>query len=222
MTVVFLDRDGVINENRPDHVKSWAEFRFLPGAREAIARLTRSRVRVFVMTNQAIINRQLVPVSVLEDMHHRMLREIEAQGGRIEEVAYCPHRPDECCACRKPQPGLILNLAAKHRVDLRDAVVIGDGLTDMKAGEAARCRTILVMTGRGKDQLGLIGDAEQKFMVAADLPAAVDLVLSGGSERLELSSVVPAFGVGQAATRTPALASLARFSLAPEYVGKSS
>lgn len=222
MTVVFLDRDGVINENRPDHVKSWAEFQFLPGARESVARLTRARVRVFVMTNQAIINRRLVPVSVLEDIHRRMLREIEAQGGRIEEIAYCPHRPDECCACRKPEPGLILNLAAKHRVDLRDAVVIGDGLTDMEAGEAARCRTILVMTGRGKDQLGLIGDAKQTFLVAADLSAAVDLVLSEVSERLELNRAAPAFSVGQAGAPTAPLASSTRFALTPEYVGKSS
>ena len=222
MTVVFLDRDGVINENRPDHVKSWAEFRFLPGVREAIARLTRSRVRVFIMTNQAIINRQLVPVSVLEDMHYRMVREIEAEGGRIEDIAYCPHRPDECCACRKPQPGLIFNLAAKHQVDLRDAVVIGDGLTDLQAGEAARCRKILVLTGRGKDQLQLIGDAEQKFTVAADLPAAVDLVLSGAYERLDLSGMAPAVGVGRAGPLTSALASSLGFSLAPENVGKLS
>jgi D-glycero-D-manno-heptose 1,7-bisphosphate phosphatase len=201
MTVVFLDRDGVINENRPDHVKSWTEFQFLPGAPEAIARLTRSRVQVFVITNQAIINRQLVPVSVLEDVHHRMLRAIEAHGGRIADIAYCPHRPDERCECRKPQPGLILNLAAKHRLDLREAVVIGDGLTDIEAGDAARCRTILVMTGRGREQLRLTGDAEQKFTVATDLPAAVDLVLAGASEHRQFSGALRDDGIGWDRTR---------------------
>ena len=187
MTVVFLDRDGVINENRPDHVKSWDEFRFLPGAPEAVARLTRSRVPVFVITNQAIINRRLVPVRVLEDLHSRMQREIEAHGGRLEEIAYCPHRPDEYCACRKPQPGLILNLAEKHRLDLREAVVIGDVLSDMAAGRAAGCRTIMVLTGRGREQLALAGDARHTFEVAADLAAAVDLVLTGALPQSQLA-----------------------------------
>jgi D-glycero-D-manno-heptose 1,7-bisphosphate phosphatase len=179
MTVVFLDRDGVINENRPDHVKSWAEFRFLPGAPEAVARLTRSQVRVFVITNQAVVNRRLVPVGVLEDVHRRMLRAIEAHGGRAVEIAYCPHRPDERCECRKPRPGLILDLAERHRLDLREAVVIGDALTDIEAGLAAGCRAILVLTGRGREQLSLVGDDQRTFAVAADLDEAVDLVLAG-------------------------------------------
>ena len=187
MTIVFLDRDGVINENRPDHVKGWDEFRFLPGAPEAIARLTRSQVRVFVITNQAVVNRRLVPVGVLEDVQRRMLRAIEAHGGRVVDIAYCPHRPDELCACRKPRPGLILDLAAKHRLDLRDAVVIGDALTDVEAGVAAGCRTILVLTGRGQEQLGLVQAARHTCAVAADLPAAVDLVLAGKAEYRELS-----------------------------------
>jgi D-glycero-D-manno-heptose 1,7-bisphosphate phosphatase len=187
MTAVFLDRDGVISENRPDHVKSWDEFRFLPGAPEAIARLTRSQVQVFVITNQAIVNRQIVPVDVLEDMHQRMLRVIEAHGGQVVDIEYCPHRPDERCRCRKPRPGMILDLAAKHRLDLGEAVVIGDFLTDIEAGMAAGCRTILVLTGRGQEQLELLGDAERTFAVAADLPGAVDLVLAGKSERRHLN-----------------------------------
>jgi D-glycero-D-manno-heptose 1,7-bisphosphate phosphatase len=187
MSVVFLDRDGVLNENRPDHVKHWDEFRFLPGAPEAVARLTRSQVQVFVITNQAIINRRLVPIDVLENMHRRMLREIEAHGGRIVDIAYCPHRPDECCACRKPQPGLIRELAAKHQLNLHEAVLIGDGLTDIQAGQAAGCRSILVLTGRGRDQLGLARDAGYQFAVAADLAAAVDLVLAGRAAHRELS-----------------------------------
>jgi D-glycero-D-manno-heptose 1,7-bisphosphate phosphatase len=180
--IVFVDRDGVINENRLDHVKVWDEFRFLPGALEAMARLTRSGARVFVITNQAVINRRLVPVGVLEDIHRRMLREIEAHGGRIQDIAYCPHRPDELCACRKPRPGLILDLAARHGLDLREAVLIGDGLTDIEAGVAAGCRTILVLTGRGPEQVGRVRDAKHPCAVAADLPAAVDLVLTGRAE----------------------------------------
>jgi D-glycero-D-manno-heptose 1,7-bisphosphate phosphatase len=186
MTVVFLDRDGVINENRPDHVKCWDEFRFLPGALDADARLTRSQLQVFVITNQAVVNRRLVPVGVLEDVQRRMLRAIEAHGGRVVDIAYCPHRPDELCACRKPRPGLIFDLAAKHRLDLRDAVVIGDALTDIEAGLAAGCRAILVLTGRGREQLSLLEHPQPTFPVAADLRAAVDLVLADASTRRQL------------------------------------
>ena len=187
MTAVFLDRDGVINENRSDHVKCWDEFRFLPGAPEAGARLTRAQVQVFVITNQAIINRRVVPVEVVEDMHRRMRSEIEAHGGHVVDVAYCPHRPDEGCACRKPRPGMILDLATKHRLDLGQAVVIGDFPTDIEAGLAAGCRTIMVLSGRGREHLTALGDAGRAFAVAADLSAAVDLVLAGELKLRQLS-----------------------------------
>jgi D-glycero-D-manno-heptose 1,7-bisphosphate phosphatase len=187
MTAVFLDRDGVINENRSDHVKCWDEFRFLPGAPEAVARLTRAQVQVFVITNQAIINRRVVPVEVVEDMHRRMRSEIEAHGGHVVDVAYCPHRPDEGCACRKPRPGMILDLATKHRLDLGQAVVIGDFPTDIEAGLAAGCRTIMVLSGRGREHVTARTDAGRAFAVAADLPAAVDLVLAGELKLRQLS-----------------------------------
>jgi D-glycero-D-manno-heptose 1,7-bisphosphate phosphatase len=174
---VFLDRDGVINENRPDHVKSWSEFRFLPGAPEAVARLSRAGIRVFIITNQAIINRGMVSRSTVDQINRRMIREIRRAGGRIDGVAYCPHRPDEHCTCRKPQPGLLLTLAARYALDLREAVVIGDALSDIEAALAAGCQAILVMTGRGRDQFRATSDAPTTFRVAADLNAAIDLLL---------------------------------------------
>src|SRR5579884_4449560 len=102
---VFLDRDGVINQNRLDHVKSWSEFRFLPGAPEAVARLSRAGVRVFVVTNQAIINRGMVPRATVALINQLMVREIAERGGCIEDVAYCPHRPDEGCCAASPGRG---------------------------------------------------------------------------------------------------------------------
>jgi len=179
MRAVFLDRDGVINENRADHVKSWAELRFLPGAIEAIARLARADVRVFVITNQAIVNRGVVSREVVEEINARMVREIEAGGGRIADIAYCPHRPDERCWCRKPQPGLLVDLARTHGVDLTDSVLIGDAMTDIQAGHAAGCETVLVLTGRGRDQLPLIAaSGHDELTIAADLEDAVSLLLS--------------------------------------------
>lgn len=178
--VVFLDRDGVINENRPDHVKSWDEFRFLPGAPEAVARLARAGLRVFIVTNQAIVNRGIVSRDTVDLINQRMVGEIERRGGRIEAVAYCPHRPEERCACRKPEPGLLTGLARRHHFDPAESVMIGDALNDVSAGLAAGCQPILVLTGRGSDELGLARRSGRGgFRVAADLDAAVDLVLRG-------------------------------------------
>jgi D-glycero-D-manno-heptose 1,7-bisphosphate phosphatase len=179
LQAVFLDRDGVINENRIDHVKSWAEFHFLPGVAEAVARLTRSGVKVFVVSNQAMVNRGVVPREDVESLHQRMIQEIERGGGRIEAVAFCPHCPEEECDCRKPRTRLLLDLARDHGVDLKRAAVVGDALTDVEAGLAAGCRVILVLTGRGREQLArATGTDVWRFAVADDLTAATELLLA--------------------------------------------
>lgn len=176
---VFLDRDGVINENRADHVKNWSEFKFLPGAIEAVARFTRAGVRVFVITNQAIINRGLATTDVVDLLNRRMVQELERHGGHVHAVAYCPHRPDEDCRCRKPQPGLLLDLANRYDVDLGRSVLIGDALSDLEAGRVAGCRTLLVLSGRGRDQLAQsVALGYEPFEVAADLSEAADLLLA--------------------------------------------
>jgi D-glycero-D-manno-heptose 1,7-bisphosphate phosphatase len=179
--VVFLDRDGVINENRADHVKSWDEVRFLPGALEAIARLTRAGLKVFIVTNQAIVNRGIVTHDTIDAINRRMVHEIQRRGGRIDGVAYCPHRPDESCACRKPEPGLLLHLADRHRFDPRESMIIGDALNDVAAGLSAGAHAILVLTGRGCKELTRAPvDGRYTFQVAIDLGDAVDRLLSGG------------------------------------------
>lgn len=179
MKAVFLDRDGVINENRSDHVKSWDEFRFLPGALWAIARLGQAGVGVFVVTNQSIINRGIVPRSVVDRVNESMIREIERHGGRISGLACCPHRADERCECRKPRPGLLFELARKHRIDLGSSVVIGDALSDVGAAQAAGCQAILVLTGRGRAEYLTLPPSAQRFLVLPDLVAAADFVLAG-------------------------------------------
>lgn len=151
---IFLDRDGVINENRADHVKGWHEFRFLPGALEALRLLTERRYRIFIVTNQAAVNRGLLSHQTLATIHAHMVGVAEAHGAHIAGIRYCPHRPDEACLCRKPQPGMLLSLAAERQIDLAQTYFIGDALTDLAAGQAAGCRTILVLTGRGSEQLG--------------------------------------------------------------------
>jgi D-glycero-D-manno-heptose 1,7-bisphosphate phosphatase len=150
---VFVDRDGVICRNRVDHVKSWEEFVFLPGAVKAMVRLARANLPIIVVTNQAVINRGIISAKVVEDINARMVQAIEAAGGRIDEVLYCPHRPDEQCDCRKPQPGMLLMAAKKWGVDLDQSYLVGDAETDMQAARAVGSRRYLVLTGRGLRQL---------------------------------------------------------------------
>ncbi|MEJ2560691.1 MAG: HAD family hydrolase [Anaerolineae bacterium] len=150
---IFLDRDGVICENRSDHVKSWNEFRFLPGAQNSLAALGRLGLPIIVVTNQAIIGRKMVPASVVDDIHRRMVADVEASGGRIDRVVYCPHRPEDRCTCRKPEPGMLLQVADEMDIDLSQSYLIGDAATDLMAGQRVGCRTFMVLTGRGMQQL---------------------------------------------------------------------
>jgi histidinol-phosphate phosphatase family protein len=175
---IFVDRDGVICRNRDDHVKSWEEFVFLPGAREALARLANSDFYIVIITNQAVINRRMVPVDVVEGIHVRMVRAIEAAGGRVDRVMYCPHRPDEHCNCRKPQPGMLLKAAGELGADLSQSYLIGDAETDMRAGRAVGCRCCLVLTGRGRRQWARCWiHGVRGFTVVPNLGAAVDAIL---------------------------------------------
>lgn len=180
MVTVFLDRDGVINENRADYVKSWDEVMFLPGSIEAMARLTRAGHRVIVCTNQAGVARGHMSVDVVEDIHCRMVAEAARSGGHIEKVYYCPHSCEADCPCRKPRPGMLLRARDELALDMRHAVFIGDCITDVLAGIAAGVCPILVLTGLGNEQLRLhCNKVTHPFLVRVDLCDAVDAVLQG-------------------------------------------
>jgi D-glycero-D-manno-heptose 1,7-bisphosphate phosphatase len=180
-SAVFLDRDGVINENRPDHVLSWSQFRVLPGVAEAIRKLNHEGVPVFVITNQASVGRGLLSQENLDDIHSRMVRVLASAGARIETVYTCPHRPEDQCECRKPKPGLLEFAARSHGLDLSRSFVVGDAATDIQAGRACGCRTILVLTGRGRAQLAEKPDPPD--YVALDLAeAALWIIGRLGSE----------------------------------------
>jgi D-glycero-D-manno-heptose 1,7-bisphosphate phosphatase len=175
---IFLDRDGVIGENRSDHVKSWAEFRFLPGVLDALRWLRLAGWRTFVVTNQAIVNRGIASAQVVEEIHTHMALCIAWHGGRIDDVRYCPHDNGENCACRKPRAGMLLQLAEQWRVDLSQSYMIGDAWSDIAAGRAANCRPIMVRTGRGAEQLRLAEDRQHPAdYVADDLAGAVGWLL---------------------------------------------
>ena len=180
MSTIFLDRDGVINENRPDYVKSWAEFHFLPGVPEAIAQLTHAGHRLIICTNQAGIARGAMSVESVEDIHQQMLAELTRHGGSIEHIYYCPHAKGEQCGCRKPRPGLLLRARDERGIDLQDALFIGDSITDIRAGQAAGMRSVLVLTGLGVDQLrNHHHEALDAFFIASNLTHATHAILQG-------------------------------------------
>jgi len=175
---VFLDRDGVINQNQRDYVKSWDEFEFLPGALAALRRLASTRYAIVVVSNQSAINRGLVSWAEVNAINDRMLREIEEAGGRIDAVYICPHRPDEECDCRKPKPGLLYQAASELDIDLASSYLVGDALSDMEAALAAGCTPFLVLTGRGREELlKARKSGPSNFVYAPDLAETVEWIV---------------------------------------------
>jgi D-glycero-D-manno-heptose 1,7-bisphosphate phosphatase len=142
---VFLDRDGVINRRLPDdYVKDWAEFEFLPGAKEALALLTAANLRLIVITNQRGIARGLMTEADLHSIHERMLAELREAGAHISAIYHCPHDRD-VCDCRKPKAGLLLRARRDFpEIDFARSVVIGDSHSDIEAGERVGCYTVFI------------------------------------------------------------------------------
>ena len=171
--MVLLDRDGVINRMRPDYVKRWEELELLPGAVEALARLSRAGCDVVVLTNQSAIGRGLTTRKQVEEIHRRLGAVVAQAGGRIQAFLLCPHTPVDGCACRKPAPGLLLRARDELGIDLARAVLVGDQLSDLEAARAAGCSAILVdPAGDRAAQAGLPRNAWVR-----SLPEAADLIL---------------------------------------------
>jgi histidinol-phosphate phosphatase family protein len=173
---IFLDRDGVICYNRQNYVKSWEEFSFLPGALDALRKLAQLDYVTVVISNQSAIGRGLMTEKTASDINRRMQEEIRKHGGHIDSVFTCPHRPEENCSCRKPQPGLILLAAQQTQLDLEHSLFIGDALSDMQAALAAGCQPIMVLTGRGAEQRKFLNNGYTHIPVKVDLAEAVDWI----------------------------------------------
>jgi len=176
MKLVIVDRDGVINEDSDAYIKSLAEFRFIPGSLEALARLAQAGYQVAVATNQSGIARGLFDLDALNAMHGKLHRDLGALGGRIDLIAYCPHGPNEGCQCRKPKPGLFLEIGERLGCSLEGVPAIGDSLRDLVAARSVNARPILVRTGKGERTLAK-GEGLEGVPVFDDLAAAVDALL---------------------------------------------
>lgn len=169
---IFLDRDGVINQDRSDYVKSWEEFEFLPGVLEALRCLAVSPSAVVVVSNQSCIGRGLVTKESIEAIHSRMLQVIRRAGGRVDAIYYCPHHPSDCCECRKPRPGLLIRAADDLNLDLARSWCVGNNQTDLEAALAAGVEPVLVGSGNGNS--GQTQRAANCVLVFDNLPHAVN------------------------------------------------
>ena len=146
--LIILGRDGILNEFHEDHIKAPEEWIPVPGALEAVARLNHAGWHVVVATNQSGIGRGMIDMATVNAVHAQMMRSLQGHGGRIDAVFLCPHTPDDECDCRKPLPGLALDIGRRYGVDLRHVPMVGDTLRDLQAAQAAGCEPHLVRSGR--------------------------------------------------------------------------
>jgi D-glycero-D-manno-heptose 1,7-bisphosphate phosphatase len=175
--LVILDRDGVINYDSAQFIKSPDEWKPIPGSIEAIARLNQGGYRVVVATNQSGIGRGLFDMATLNAINDKMMELVFRQGGRIDAVFFCPHTADQKCHCRKPQTGMFEEIASRFHVGLTGVPAIGDSLRDLESGAKVGCVPILVLTGKGK-KTQKEGELPKGTKVFADLAEAVKHLVS--------------------------------------------
>jgi D-glycero-D-manno-heptose 1,7-bisphosphate phosphatase len=180
MKLVILDRDGTINEDSEDFVKTADEWTPLPGALEAIARLNHAGWHVVVASNQSGLGRGLFDVSALNAMHAKMHSLLALVGGRIDAIFYCPHAPDDGCRCRKPEPGLFEQIGERYAIDLHGVPMVGDSARDVMASVNVGCEPHLVLTGKGAAHRGrtLPDTYAKETRVHADLAAFADFLIA--------------------------------------------
>ena len=177
LRLIVLDRDGVINHDSEQFIKSPDEWRAIPGSLEAIARLNQAGYRVVIATNQSGIGRGLFGMTTLTAIHDKMFKALLQVGGRIDAVFYCPHAADSNCDCRKPKPGMFTEIGSRFGVDLHGVPVVGDGLRDLQAAHSVGARPMLVLTGKG-EQTNAAGGLPSDTSVYPDLAFAVSALLA--------------------------------------------
>lgn len=175
MKLLILDRDGVINQDSDAYIKSLEEWIPIPGSIGAIAELSKAGWTVAVATNQSGIARGYYPLATLDAMHARLRELVAGEGGEMGLIVYCPHGPDEHCACRKPLPGMLEQIAAHYSVPLQGVWFVGDSASDLQAARAAGAQPVLVKTGKGERTLskGLEADTQ----VFEDLAAVAQALI---------------------------------------------
>jgi D-glycero-D-manno-heptose 1,7-bisphosphate phosphatase len=178
MKLVILDRDGVINEESEDFIKSVAEWKPIPGSLEAIARMCHAGFRIYVASNQSGIGRGLLDYDALFAIHDKMQRALADLGGRIDAIAYAPEHPDKASPMRKPKPGMLLDIGKRLGVSLERVHAVGDSMRDIEAARAAGCRPVLVRTGNGRKTEKELGKKRKDITVYNDLAAFASALIA--------------------------------------------
>jgi D-glycero-D-manno-heptose 1,7-bisphosphate phosphatase len=166
--MIILDRDGVINQDSDDYIKSPEEWMPIAGSLEAISQLKKAGYLVTIATNQSGIARGLFSEQTLQNIHAKMTKLLAMRGASIDGIYYCPHAPQANCICRKPKPGLLIKIAEDFDIDLKQTSFVGDNISDIKAAEMAQAKPILLRTGKGDRVI-------QNYSEAANVPVYDDL-----------------------------------------------
>jgi D-glycero-D-manno-heptose 1,7-bisphosphate phosphatase len=174
--LIILDRDGVINYDSPDYIKSPQEWQAIPGSLEAIVKLNQHGYKVAIATNQSGLARGYFDEDTLTAIHQKMQKQLQTLGGHIDAIFYCPHLPEVGCACRKPQPGLLYQARDYFNIDLINTLMIGDSKKDLEAAQNAPCKGILVKTGNGLSAC-LQGTIDASTPVFNNLSDAVNFLI---------------------------------------------
>lgn len=160
--LIILDRDGVINYDSDNYIKSPEEWVPIPGSLEAIAKLNRARYKVAIATNQSGIGRGYYDLQMLEKMHQKMDKLLAEINAKVDYIRFCPHTPDDNCFCRKPRPGMLLEIAKNFNQPAEEVIFIGDTASDRQAAKAANMNFVLMKTGKGESTFKSLNEAEQK------------------------------------------------------------
>jgi D-glycero-D-manno-heptose 1,7-bisphosphate phosphatase len=180
---VFLDRDGVLIENREDYVREWSQVFIYPKTYLSLFRIQQAGYKIIIVTNQSAVGRGLISLQTAEEINRKLVETLRENSGQVDQVYMCPHHPDDGCDCRKPEPGMILQAARELDLDLPRSWMIGDAWSDMLAGQTAGVQgLVMVKTGRGRDQLGgPQPDVGKNVQVADDISDAVQTILQNRS-----------------------------------------
>ncbi|MDM8536133.1 D-glycero-beta-D-manno-heptose 1,7-bisphosphate 7-phosphatase [Desulfobacterales bacterium HSG17] len=177
---VFLDRDGVINQDSPYYIKSVKEFKFIPGSIDAVKRLTDNDFLIIIITNQSAISRGMITQSGLNEIHGFMVKTLSKHGGIIKDIFFCPHHPKQKCKCRKPLPEMILQASQKYNIDLKYSYMVGDSAKDIECAVNAGCgHNLLVETGNCAEALSILSEKSiSPGYLAANLDKAADYIIN--------------------------------------------
>jgi D-glycero-D-manno-heptose 1,7-bisphosphate phosphatase len=177
---IFLDRDGVLIENRDDYVREWSQVVLLPKVMEALTKPVMEKYKIVIVTNQSAVGQNLITLETAREINDKLATIIEQRGGHVDGIYMCPHTSEDGCNCRKPQPGMILRAAHELSLDINASWMIGDAWSDLLAGQAAgTLGNIIVRTGRGANQLSLPRPYNLKeYFVSEDIHEALDMIIS--------------------------------------------